>query len=72
MNDAQLQEIHHAARLALLGMACRGVASPEFDDQPDLTAIVLTISRPLAGTCEADVDVEFRASNGFPIGGVSL
>lgn len=71
LSQQQLEEIHHAARLAVLGMACRGVAVYAFDDDQNIDAIVITMRRSDDGP--QNVDVEFQsAKSGFAIGGVSL
>lgn len=71
LSREQLEEVHHAARLAVLGMACRGVAVYAFDDDENVDCIVITMRRSDDGP--QNVDVEFQsAKNHFAVGGVSL
>ena len=68
----QMQQVHHVARLAVLAMCARGVAASEFESSPEVSEIVIRITRSEGGVFELPVDVEFCAMNGMPIGGMSV
>lgn len=71
LNALQIQEVHHASRLAVLAMAARGVAAAEFEDAPNLESIVITVFKG-EGRGQLHIDVDFRAANGMAVAGVSL
>ena len=72
MTAADVQQIHHFARLAVLAMCARGVAGAEFDGSPEVQSVRFTISRTDGSSFEFPVDVEFIGSHQMPIGGMSL
>jgi len=67
----QMQHVSHVARLAVLAMCARGVAAAEFDSSPEVNEIVFRVNR-CPGVAELSIDVEFHATNGLPVGGMSL
>lgn len=67
---ADVGQISHIARLAVLAMCARGVAAAEFEDGAEVAAVLITVSRSDAG--ELPVDVQYVSANGMPIGGMSL
>jgi len=71
MNYGDLESVHHVARLAFLAMAARAVAAAEFENDPEIHSVAITVSRS-DGEPQAAIDLTFNASNGMPIGGVSL
>jgi len=70
MSPADVVQINHVARLAVLAMCARGVAGAEFDQSPEITEIRFVVSR-FDGS-EMPVDVEYIGSHSMPIGGMSL
>jgi hypothetical protein len=71
MAPADVEQIHHIARLALLAMCARGVAGAEFESSDEIHSIRLTVSRPVEGE-QAAVDLEFCGSSSVAVGGVAL
>lgn len=71
MNPVDMETMHHAARLAFLAMAARAVGASEFDNDPEVHTLEILVNREALGV-EASVDVTFKASNGMPMGGMSL
>ena len=66
----QQQQVHHIACMAVLAMCARGVASAEFEENPEVGSVQITVTR--ADGSEHSVDVEFQNVNGVPLGGLSL
>lgn len=67
-----LETMHHVARLAFLAMAARGVAADEFQKEPTLQKVVITLSNPFTDALvEIPLDIEYIEA-GFPVGGMSL
>ncbi len=71
MNPLDVDQIHHIARLAILAMCARGVASEEFQTSPEVSAVRLTVLRP-QGDEQSAIDLEFLGSHSIPLGGMSL
>lgn len=71
MNHGDLESVHHVARLAFLAMAARAVAAGEFENDPEIHTVAITVSRSDSEP-QSSIDVTFNASNGMPIGGLSL
>lgn len=67
----QLQQVHHIARLAVLALCARGVAADEFDTNPEIESVRITVHRP-GGAEVAGVDVEYVGNHQIPLGGMSL
>ena len=72
MSPSDVPQIHHIARMSFLAMAARGVAGAEFDTSPDITEVVIRVSRSPSGTSEMPLDLEFLGHAGMPLGGLSL
>ncbi len=70
MLPADVVQINHIARLAVLAMCARGVAGPEFDQSPEIVEIRFIVARD--DGAELSVDVEYIGSHSMPIGGMSL
>jgi len=70
MSPADVVQINHVARLAVLAMCARGVAAAEFDQSPEITKICIIVTRE--DGCELPVDVEYLGSHSMPVGGMSL
>lgn len=67
-----IETVHHVARLAFLAMSARAVAADEFEKEPTLHKVVITLSNPTVdGLAEIPVDIEFLQFN-IAIGGMSL
>jgi len=66
-----VQQVNHISRLALLAMCARGVASSEFDGDPQITQIRVVVYRD-GGVSEYPVDVEFIGLLDMPVAGMSL
>lgn len=64
------QQIEHVARLAVLAMCARGVASAERQDHDEVQRMVVTVSD--LDSVSPSVDVEFYGSHPVPLGGLSL
>jgi hypothetical protein len=71
MSPADHDQIGHIARLAVLAMCARGVASGEFEADTEVQQVRFTVSR-LPGSSELPVDVEYIGTHEMPIGGMSL
>ncbi|MDO8717558.1 MAG: hypothetical protein Q7K20_01045 [Polaromonas sp.] len=71
MAPADVEQIHHIARLAILAMCARGVAGAEFEASDEVHTVRLTVSRPVEGE-QAAIDLEFFGLSSVPIGGVAL
>lgn len=69
--DDQAQ-ISHVARLAVLAMCARGVASEDFQASPEVVEVRFTVRRAYGVCEEMPVDVEYISLQGFPVGGMSL
>lgn len=69
VNDFESQ--FHVARLAFLAMSARSVASSEFENDPEIHQVVLSVSR-CGHEFQSSVDVEFRNGSGMALGGMSL
>lgn len=67
----QVQQIHHMARLAVLAMSARGVCASEFEENPEVQKVVVTVTRSNVPG-DLPVDFEFFGSDPFPIGGMSI
>jgi hypothetical protein len=63
-------QIEHVSRMAVLAMCARGVAQTEFDAQPEISRVVISVT-DLANPVPT-VDVEYFGSSPVPLGGVSL
>jgi len=70
MSPADVVQINHVARLAVLAMCARGCAAAEFDQSPEITEIRIIVSRD--DGAELAVDVEYIGPHSMPIGGMSL
>lgn len=68
--DEHLQ-VGQVARLAVLAMCARGVASFEFESDAAIDEIRFVVRRQ-AGAVELPLEVEFVGTAGFPVGGMSL
>lgn len=71
MNHADIDQIHHVARLAFLAMSARAVASSEFETSPEVHQVRIVVRRP-QGAEPLDVDLEFCGTSGFPLAGMSV
>ena len=71
MSIADVEQIHHITRLAILAMAARGAAGAEFEASDEAQAVRITVSRPV-GQEQAAVDLEILGSSSIPLGGVAL
>lgn len=71
MAPADVEQIHHIARMAVLAMCARGVAGSEFEASDEVHSVRLTVSRPVEGE-QAAIDLEFLGSSFIPLGGVAL
>ena len=72
MTAADVDQIHHIARLAVLAMCARGVAGGEFESSPEIQQVRFTVSRTNGSSFEFPVDVEFLGTHEVPVGGMSL
>ena len=70
MNPADVQQINHIARLAVLAMCARGVAAGEFESSPEITQVRFIVTR--FDGVEMPVEVEYLGSHSMPLGGMSL
>ena len=70
MLAADIPQIQHLARLAVLAMCARGVAAAEFEASPETQEIRFTVGRN--GASELPIDVEYLGAHSMPIGGESL
>jgi len=68
---ADVEQISHIARLAILAMCARGVAESEFEQDPEISALRFTVARTGDGS-ETPIDVEFVNALGFAVGGMAL
>lgn len=66
---ADLEQMHHVARLAFLAMSARAVGAAEMQSDPAIKSMVVTV---YAESGEDAIEVEFRADNGMAIGGMSI
>jgi len=71
MIPADVGQIQHIARLAVLAMCARGVAAGEFEASPEIREVRFTVIRD-TDTLEFPVEVEFIGSHSIPVGGMSL
>ena len=71
MSIDDVDQIHHIARMAVLAMCARGVAASEFETSPEVSALRITVARPVDGEQPA-VDLEFMGTHAIPLGGMSL
>jgi len=75
MSNFDVSQIHHIARLAVLAMCARGVASSEFEN-PEVKTVQITIFRPsaeLSGSLsELPVELEIFGASDVPMGGLGL
>lgn len=71
MSPADVPQIHHIARMAILAMCARGVAVAEFDSSPEIVEVRLTVHR-VVGVSECPIDLEFIGAHSMPVGGMSL
>ena len=67
----QSQQVHHIAQLALLAMCARGLAASEFDTNPEVIELRLTVRRPV-GTELQSVDLEYIGTHDIPLGGMTI
>lgn len=67
---ADVGQIAHIARLAVLAMCARGVAVAEFESSPEVVSVQISVNR--SDTSEPSVDVEFVDAHGLVFGGMSL
>jgi hypothetical protein len=69
------QQVSHIARLAILAMCARGVASAEFEN-PEIQTVQITVFRPSSGLspgfAELPVELEIFGASDVPMGGVGL
>lgn len=70
MTAADVVQVNHIARLAVLAMCARGVAAAEFDHAPEITEVRIVVTRD--DGAELAVDVEYIGAHSMPIGGLSL
>lgn len=63
-------QIEHVSRMAVLAMCARGVAQTEFDAQPQISRMVLTVT-DLASPVPT-LEIEYFGQSPVPLGGVSL
>ena len=71
MLAADVEQVHHIARLAILAMVARGVAGAEFETSDEVLSVRVTVSRPIEGE-QAAVDLEVLGTSSIPLGGVAL
>lgn len=71
MNYGDVEQMHHIARLAFLAMAARAVAASEFEGNPEVYAVTITVSRADSEPYPA-LDLAFVGQGGLPLGGMSL
>jgi hypothetical protein len=71
MQTADVEQISHIARLAVLALVARGVAGVEFESSSEISMVRINISRPVEGE-QASIDLEFYGSSSIPLGGVAL
>lgn len=71
MNHADVEQIWHVARLAVLAMCARAVAGAEFETSDEVRSVRLTVSRPVDGEQSA-IDLEFISVTGVAVAGVAL
>lgn len=71
MNHADIEQIHHVARLAFLAMSARGVAAAEFESDPTIHTVSFNVYRS-PGEPQPAVEVVYLNRDGFPSGGMSL
>jgi hypothetical protein len=73
MSNVDVHQIGHIARLAVLAMCARGVAAVEFENSPEVSSVVVVVSRsdPTSGE-QFPVDLEFVSDKNVSLGGVSL
>lgn len=71
MSPLDHDQVGHIARLAVLAMCARGVASVEFDSNTEVHAVAVVVRRSADGE-SLPVDVEFIAAAGAVMGGLSL
>ncbi len=72
LNLDQVEQVHHFAQLGVLAMCARGVASNEFDTNPEVMQVVVVVCRPVGGTVSPTVDLSFIGTHSVPLGGMSL
>ena len=74
LTHENVEQIHHIARMAVLAMCARGVASAEFEASPEVQSVVIRISRvqPAEVSVDLPVDIEFVGTHAIPLGGMSL
>lgn len=70
MNPADVQQINHIARLAVLAMCARGVAAGEFESSSEIAQVRFIVTR--FDGVEMPVEVEYLGSHSMPLGGMSL
>lgn len=63
-------QVEHVARMAVLAMCARGVAQTEFDAQPEISRMVLTVT-DLADPVPR-LEIEYFGQSSIPLGGVAL
>lgn len=71
MVAADVEQISHIARMAILAMCARGVAGAEFESSDSVLSVRLTVVRPVEGE-QAAIDLEFFGASSVPLGGVAL
>jgi hypothetical protein len=72
LNLDQMQQVQHVARLAVLAMCARGVSASEFEASPEVSEVHITVRRSGLVDEELPCDIEFVASTGHALGGMSL
>lgn len=73
-NPVDASQVGHLARLAILGMCARGVASAAFADAPEVLTVVVTVSRPSPSFLadEYPVTLEYGGHDDVALYGASL
>ena len=71
MNHADIEQIHHVARLAFLAMSARAVAGTEFETSSEVQQVRVIVFRPV-GEEQPGVELQFVGHSGFPLGGMSV
>ena len=71
MNAGDVDQVHHIARLAFFAMSARAVCASEFDANPEVDSVTLTISRA-EHEAQPSLDLAFHGRGGVPVGGMSL
>ena len=71
MSPLNHDQVGHIARLAVLAMCARGVASPEFDSNPEIQMVAVCVRRSALGE-SLPVDLEFITEGGAVVGGLTL